>query len=458
MPRLDKISLAFLLICSNAAAQTLEVTAPVMAPRATSEREPVGTLMTLEHAYDIAAASDQSLRIAFIEVSKAELLPKSALARVMPRLNGVMSYAKNSTTYSSAQGNHSGEGGAGLTLSQPLLDLSVFPARRKGLLALEATRLARQFTIRETLYGVASAYFEVLKDERIVAVNKQSLALAQEQQNLAQKRADVGEVTRSDVLRAQVSVETARRVLITAENTLELQRNTLRNILNLPPDAPLRLAEPLPYKQDVPAFGPLLAIAYDHREDLRESELVVQQAEQDRLETRAQYAPTIVAEAGPKVRVSPHSVEGRERSSRSTEWSADIAVKFPFFDGGQRDLDLVKKRLLIDQAVLEKELLSKKIEGQVKEAWLHVQTLEGSLTAVKAQVKAAEQGYADLQNQYSAGTAKSVDVLSALQDLSSARLDLTSLTLDYEVALRGLEQFSGTFQDLRVRQLMERKR
>jgi outer membrane protein TolC len=73
-------------------------------------------------------------------------------------------------------------------------------------------------------------------------------------------------------------------------------------------------------------------------------------------------------------------------------------------------------------------------------------------------VKAAEQGYADLQNQYSAGTAKSVDVLSALQDLSSARLDLTSLTLDYEVALRGLEQFSGTFQDLRVRQLMERKR
>jgi outer membrane protein len=218
----------------------------------------------------------------------------------------------------------------------------------------------------------------------------------------------------------------------------------------------LRLAEPLPYKQNVPAFGTLLASAYEHREDLRERELVVQQAEQARLETRAQYAPTIVAEAGPKVSVSPHAYE--ESSSRRTVWSADIAVKFPFFDGGQRELDLVNKRLLIDQAVLEKELLSKKIEGQVKEAWLKVQTLEGSLTAVKAQVKAAEQGYADLQNQYSAGTAKSVDVLSALQDLSSARLDLTSLTLDYEVALRGLEQFSGTFQDLRVRQLMERKR
>ncbi len=454
MPRLDKTSLLFLLICSNAAAQTLPVIPEKVAPQATSEREALSTLMTLEHAYDIAAASDQALRIAFIEVSKAELLPKAALTKVMPRFSGGMSYAKSSTTYSSAQAQHSGTGQADLTLTQPLLDLSVFPARRKGLLAVEAKRLARQFTIRETLYGVASAYFEVLKDERIVAVNKQSLALAQEQQNLAQKRADVGEVTRSDVLRAQVSVETARRVLITAGNTLELQRNTLRNILNLPHDAPLRLAEPLPYKQDVPAFGPLLASAYDHREDLRERELVVQQAEQAKLETRALYAPTIVAEAGPTLTDSPHA----SPASRRTNWSADIAVKFPFFTGGQRELDLVNARLLIDQAVLEKELLSKTIEGQVKQAWLNVQTLEGSLTAVKAQVKAAEQGYADLQNQYSAGTAKSVDVLSALQDLSTARLDLTSLTLDYEVALRGLEQFSGTFQDLRVRQLMEKKR
>jgi outer membrane protein len=454
MPRLDKISLAFLLICSHAAAQTLEVIPPVVAPHATPERDPIGTLMTLEHAYDIAAASDQSLRIAFLEVSKAELLPKSALTKVMPRFSGGVGYEKSSTTYSSSQARHSGTAQADLTLTQPLLDLSVFPARRKGLLAVEAKRLARQFTIRETLYGVASAYFGVLKDERIVAVNKQSLALAQEQQNLAQKRADVGEVTRSDVLRAQVSVETARRVLITAENALELQRNTLRNILNLPHDAPLRLAEPLPYKQDVPPFGPLLASAYEHREDLRERELAVQQAEQAKLEVRAQYAPTIVANGGPTVTDSPHAIPG----SRATTWSADIAVKFPFFTGGQRELDLVNARLLIDQAVLEKEVLSKTIEGQVKQAWLNVQTLEGSLTAVKAQVKAAEQGYADLQNQYSAGTAKSVDVLSALQDLSSARLDLTSLTLDYEVALRGLEQFSGTFQDLRVRQLMERKR
>jgi outer membrane protein TolC len=60
-----------------------------------------------------------------------------------------------------------------------------------------------------TLFGVATSYFSVLKGERVVEVNQKSLGLAQEQETLAQKRADVGEVTRSDVLRAQVSVEIA---------------------------------------------------------------------------------------------------------------------------------------------------------------------------------------------------------------------------------------------------------
>ncbi len=456
MPRHAPNSLLFCLLCSGAIAASPSSEVPPQVVPVASVADTRPSMMTLEHAYDIAASSDQALRKAFVEVKKAELLPMFALTGLTPRLTGTTKYARNYTSYSSPDGpsQHSGVGVAGLSLTQPLLDLTVFPARRKGKLAVESARLGRQFTIRETLFGVAQAYFDVLKGERIVAVDRQSLLLAQEQQSLAQKRADVGEVTRSDVLRAQVSVETARRVLITAENTLEYQRNTLRNILNLPYDAPLRLAEPLPYRQDLPAFGPLLASAYERREDLRESELAVQQAEQARAQIRAQYAPSIVAEGGPQVTHSS-GFDG----SHSTTWAGDIRVQIPIFsDGGQRELNLVNARLLIEQAVLDKQILIKSIEAQVKQAWLDVQTWEESLRAVKTQVKAAEQSYADLQNQYKAGTATSVDVLSALQDLNKARLDFASLSLEYEVKLRALEQANGTFQDQRVRQIMEPKR
>lgn len=425
--RLPRLLLAPLLLLAHLGLPARAQTAP----------SPEAPLMTLEHAYDIAAASDQALRIAFLEVRKAELLPLSALTRVAPKIGGSYDYERKGRSLQSP-----GASAGSFFLEQPLLDLSVFPAHRRGKIAAESSRLARQFTIRETLFGVASAYFDVLKGERQVSVNRQSLELAKEQEGLAQKRANVGEVTRTDVLRATVSVEVARRILITAENALEFRRNTLRNVLNMAPEAPFRVADPLPYRTTVPEFPALLNKAYAQREDLRESTLAVQQAELRRDEVRTEYAPSIVARGSSKFPAP--------RSTAET-WDASISVQVPFFSGGQREIDLVNARTDIEKTILQREQLLKKIESEVKRAWLDVQTLEGSLSAVRAQVAAAEQGYKDLQNQYSAGTAKSVDVLSGLQDLSAARLDLNSLSLDYQVALRALEQVSGTFQEARVK-------
>jgi len=399
---------------------------------------PDSPLLTLEHAYDIAAASDQTLRIAFLEFRKAELLPLSALTRMAPSLGGSYQYDR---TGRSLRGPGTSTGS--VFLEQPLLDLSVFPARKRGKIAAEASRLSRNFTIRETLFGVTSAYFDVLKSERQVAVNQQSLDLAKEQEELAQKRANIGEVTRTDVLRAKVSLEVSRRNLITSENALEFKRNTLRNVLNMKPDAPFRVAEPLPYRTTGPEFPALLSKAYAQREDLRESTLAVQQAELRRDEFRTQYAPSIVARGS--------SQFPAPRSNRPETWDASISVQVPFFTGGQREIDIVNAGRDMEKAALQRELLLEKIESEVKQACLNVETLEGSLSAVRAQVAAAEQSYKDLQNQYSAGTARSVDVLSGLQDLSTARLDLTSLSLDYQVALRALERVAGTFQDLRVK-------
>jgi outer membrane protein TolC len=52
--------------------------------------------------------------------------------------------------------------------------------------------------------------------------------------------------------------------------------------------------------------------------------------------------------------------------------------------------------------------------------------------------------------QYAAGKATSVDVLSGLNDLDTARKNLAQQTYDYQVALRNLEEVSGIFQNERV--------
>ena len=439
------------------------------APARAGEAAPrAGGLISLEQAYDRALASDQAIRIAFYEVRKAKLLPWSALTRLGPRLTGSANYDRREqattatvleTPPSVGQGAltaaarsvdrtsnaRTGAGALGMTFEQPLIDFTVFPAYRLGRLSTVVARLEHQFTIRGTLFGVATAYYEVLKQQRLVDVNRETLRLAGGQLDFAQKRADVGEVTRADVLRAQVVVETARRTLVESENTLEFDRNTLGNILNLAPNTPYRLAEPADFSSALPPFDELLARACAHREDLRVKELAIEQDIARRGEVIGQYGPRVTTQFDSAL---GHTSGAGAQSNH--DWQAAVAVSVPFFTGGQREIDLRTANEQIEQTKLAHEQAEKTVESDVKLAWLTVRSLTQTLKALHAQVVAAEQGYHDLENQYRAGTATSVDVLSALNDLNTARKDLAVQTYDYQVALRNLEQVSGVFQEPRV--------
>ena len=416
-----------------------------------------GRLITLEQAYDLALATDQSIRIAFYEVRKADLLPWSALTRIGPRLRGRANYGRSersttgtvqqfgTTSVDRTSRSRTGAGAIGIALAQPLIDFTVFPAHRFGKLSAAAAHLQRQFTIRETLFGVATAYYDVLKQERLVAVNRESLRLAGQQLEFAQKRANVGEVTRADVLRAQVAVETARRTLVESENVLEFNRNTLGNILNLAPNAPFRVAEPPDYPTTLPPFDDLLARAYAHREDLRVKEIAIEQDIARRGQVIGEYAPRVTAQFD-----SERSHTSGTSAQSNYDWQATVAVSVPFFTGGQREIDLRTANEQIAQTKLAREQAAKSVESEVKQAWLAVRSLQQTLKALHAQVVAAEQGYHDLEIQYREGTATSVDVLSALNDLNTARKDLAVETYGYQIALRNLEQVAGVFQQARV--------
>ena len=416
-----------------------------------------GRLITLEQAYDLALATDQSIRIAFYEVRKADLLPWSALTRIGPRLTGRANYGRSersttgtvqqcgTTSVDRTSRSRTGAGAIGIALEQPLIDFTVFPAHRFGKLSAAAAHLQRQFTIRETLFGVATAYYDVLKQERLVAVNRESLRLAGQQLEFAQKRANVGEVTRADVLRAQVAVETARRTLVESENVLEFNRNTLGNILNLAPNAPFRVAEPPDYPTTLPPFDDLLARAYAHREDLRVKEIAIEQDIALRGQVIGEYAPRVTAQFD-----SERSHTSGTSAQSNYDWQATVAVSVPFFTGGQREIDLRTANEQIAQTKLAREQAAKSVESEVKQAWLAVRSLQQTLKALHAQVVAAEQGYHDLEIQYREGTATSVDVLSALNDLNTARKDLAVETYGYQIALRNLEQVAGVFQQARV--------
>lgn len=447
----------------------MDAVAERISEKAADKATVTGGALTLEQAYDRALATDQTIRIAYWEIRKANLLPWSALAKLGPQITASGSYNRHDhgtrstivqTDTALVNGvstpvgtsfvdvtNHArgGVGEAGISYTQPLIDFTVFPAFRFGTLSKVSTRYQHQFTIRETLFGVASAFYEVLKQQRLVEVDRETLRLTNQQLDLAQKRANVGEVTRADVLRATVTVEQARQQLVQDEGVLDIDRNTLANILNFAPDTRFSVIEPPDYPSALPVFTDLLSRAYAHREDLKVADLAVDQDVSRRNQIVGTYGPKVVAQ------LDANRAHSSGSSTNSTnDWDAVVSVQVPIFTGGQREVDLLTANRQIEQTKLERDKTAKTVEVDVKNAWVTVRTLQQTLKALHAQVVAAEQGYHDLEIQYRAGTATSVDVLTALNDLNDARKNLAVQIYGFQVALRNLEQVTGVFQEARV--------
>lgn len=409
-------------------------------------------VVTLEQAYDMVLATDQSVKIAWFEAKKANLEPQFALTRMRPKLNASVNGDRQNRSGSNPL-VRSSSGQADITLDQPIFDLSVFPAYRRGKLVSKSAELQYRALLREVLLSVTTAYYEVLQQEQIVFVNTQAVQLAQENVDVAEKRSKAGEVTRTDVLRATASFQENKRALIESTSILDVKRNVLANLLNIDPSVQsVMVKEPTEQDTKLAKFDTILDRAYAHREDLQAQALVIQQDVEARKEIKAGYAPKVSAQLGAQTSgVNNNTTNGTDSHS----WQASINISIPFLTGGQRELDIKVAGYQIEQSKLDYENLRKSIQEEVKNSWVAVRTLTETILALKAQVDAAQQGYQDIQSQYKAGTAKSIDVLDALKSLNDARKDLAVQSFGYQVALRKLEQVSGVFQEPRVSQAMK---
>lgn len=405
---------------------------------------------TLEQAFDRALATDQSIRIAYYGVRKGNLQPWSALTRMGPSLTGNSSYqssTRRSMSDPATDYTRSDTVGrsAGMTFSQPLFDPTVVPAYHNAKLAAASAKLRYRYTIRETLFGVARAYYDVLKQQSLVEVSQITVDLAREQLDFAKSRYEAELSARLDVLRAQASLEEARNQLIQTEGNLEIAKNTLSNILNLGGKTDFTLYEPANMPDAHTEFETALAKALEYREDYRMSLIALEQEQTRRQEIIAGYGPRISAQAS-----STWGSSSGPGSGRNEVHTGVINVQMPFLTGGQREIDLRIARHNIAESRLEVENTVKSVETDVKVAWVHANTGRRALEALRASVEASEQNYNDVKSQYEAGTAMSLDLQVALRELNNARTLLTNQLYDYQIALRDLQRAQALFEATRV--------
>ncbi|MBI3246844.1 MAG: TolC family protein [Deltaproteobacteria bacterium] len=406
--------------------------------------------LTLDEAYRLAVGNEEQVKISERELVKAQLLPWRAMTLLTPRADVTGTFTRNKDEISfTAQPTLPGQAGTPSTIrpleswvgtfsvTQPLIQPSFIPSWQLGKDAIRQNEQRHGFTVREVLFGVARAYYDVLRAQALVGVSEDTLKLTQDELKQAQVRFRVGEVTKTDVLRAEVESSRAARALITAKNTRQLTFAVLGRTVGVP--GVDGVVEPTPPVSSGERYEQLLAKAYKQRQDLRAQEAAVEVARQRRNLVRARYFPSVGA-----VWQFP-KLDSPTFANRDEFWTLTLNFQIPVFDGGVRELDLQEENENLAQTQLQLDRLKKDVSIEIQQAFLAVETLTATLETLKKEVSLAQENYNITSKQYRVGLATSLDVNTALNALNQTRTQLNDQTYAYQVVLLGLDRAVGVF-------------
>lgn len=407
--------------------------------------------LPLEDAYRLALANEEQIKIAGRELAKAQLLPWRAITQLTPRADILGTYIRNKEelAFTFPEGFGGTQAGTATTIrpletwqgifaiTQPILQPSFFPARQLGKDAVQQSIQQYDFTAREVLFGVARAYYDVLRVEAQIAVAQETLQRTKDTLQQAQTRLRVGEVAETDVLRAEVEVAQAEQNLTTFQNDQRLTMTVLARTIGV--QESLQVVEPTPPQYPREGYKQLVATAYQQRQDLRAQEFAVNIARQRKNLVLARYAPQIDTHWQFDRRDTETFAE------RDNFWTLFLNFRVPLFDGGVREIDLMEQEENVGQAQLQVDRLRKDIAVEVQQALVASETLSATLATLKKQVTLAERNYDLTAKQYQVGEATSLDVNNTLNTLNLVRVRLTNQTYAYQLALLNLEHVVGAF-------------
>lgn len=314
-----------------------------------------------------------------------------------------------------------------------------FAARRSAsalIDAADAGLIQQRYAVR---LAAKQAFYEVLRADQLIAVAQARIGQAERSRGIASSRHAAGTTTRSDELRAELELSSAREALLAARED--------------------RLAATLNLGRLIGANGPMAAIADTtilsprplgfSRSELET--MAVQQAPsvvaaQERArsnaavekEARASYFPSIRAAAGYNV-TNDVIVPGAPRDG----WQLQVGLAYPLFDNFQREERIDRASAARTVADAQADDIARLARAEAGRLTGGVALAEERIALAQTAVTAAQEDLRVIEARYRVGASAILDLITSQVNLVEAETRLVTARFDYLVARASLEALVG---------------
>ncbi|MBK8984013.1 MAG: TolC family protein [Ignavibacteria bacterium] len=299
-------------------------------------------------------------------------------------------------------------------------------------------------------FRVNSAYFNVLKREKIIVINEENLSDSRAQLESIREFMNVGRRTIADVYRQDVQVAQNELLLERSINDFEKSKIDLQLAMNTDFSMTYQVSDPNirddisdielqnimnRYANVSTVTNRSFANRYDYKATLQEIKISKTQFS---IDNKSLYFPTVNGNISYLLNSANFN---NILDSRS--FSFGLSVSYPIFQGNSLKNRSQSSEIAIKQKEENLRLLEKQIEGEIRKAYIDLETQYKQIEILKRNIASAEQDKLLSEESYRVGTGILLDVQTANVKLNTLRIDIINSYYDFLLAEKNLQYYLG---------------
>jgi outer membrane protein TolC len=408
-------------------------------PALAAGAEGTETVLSLRDVIDMAVAANLSLKSSKEELNAAQATKKQSRTGFLPIFNATYQYTRNDDdTAAKSLFTDLNEYNFSASFTQPLFaGFGIINQYKMAGYGLEIAEANEQFVRQNVILEARSAYFTVLKAEKLLQVALETENQIEAQKNVAKNFYEVGMSPLNDLLQAQVELANATQEVILAKNDLERAVSDLNILLRRPINSTVKLED----IQDFSAFEHNLEYclqkAEENRVEIKIANIDIAMAENDIKLAQKDYYPTV------NLIGSYYKIGEEWNVEDDSLWDIRAVASWDFWQWGRTAYGVKEKDSRLAQASLKKHQTLDDVSIEVKQAYLRTRAAEKFIATVETAIEQARENFRINEERYKEQVATATDLLIAQTLLSRTMTNYYSALYEYKIAKASLYRAMG---------------
>ncbi len=420
--------------------------------------------LTLDECIQIALKNNVQIRVSKYQYLNARFDRRDAYRNILPTVSinmGVARYERGPTSY---LGNEyvgpgfpqldrvvqSTDYSMGISVSQNIYDGGFWwNSIRKGKVDEKAQEFNYESERQKVIVTVMQNYFTLLKETKLLEVDRQAMERSKEQLERAQSMYEVGSVSKVDVYKARVNLGNDRIQYINQENRVRKARQDLNIAMGRKPDEPLEIVTDIEFTKHMVELDSLYKVALERNPTLKKYELDRRSAELQVKLAGSRYFPQISSFLSLNRRVPKRDGLFKE-FDREYTYNVGISLRWNLFNGFSDYLQRQKAK--VNAMIVQEQMndYQRNLLSTVKSLYDNLRAYDEIIRINRENLEAAREEYRLALERYRVGNGTAIELREAQVNLTRAEQVLVSTEYDAIITYAQLQEAIGKLSDTYV--------